>query len=64
MKDCFVFLAKLFSLLLALSAAVYFVVTYWDKISDFLTITKQKVSAVAGSCCGSDYEDYADWDGE
>ncbi len=64
MKDFLVSILKLFLLLAAIGAAIYAVIMYWEKIAQFLCTTKEKVSSVAASCCGSEFDDYEDWQGE
>lgn len=48
--------------LIALGAAIYAVITYWDKIMELLAKAKIKLSEAKCACCGSEYDDYADWD--
>lgn len=62
MKGFFCGLLKVVLSLLALGAAVYAVVTYWDKIIELLDRAKKKLAEAKSSCCGSEYDDYADWE--
>ncbi len=62
MKKFFCGVLKLVLTLIARGAAVYAVVTYWDKIMELLDKAKKKLSDAKSNCCGSEYDDYADWE--
>ena len=62
MKKFFCGVLKLIFTLIALGAAVYAVVTYWDKIMELLDKAKKKLTEAKSTCCGSEYDDYADWE--
>ncbi|MCI8595116.1 MAG: hypothetical protein HFF09_07700 [Oscillospiraceae bacterium] len=55
---------KMLAVLLALVAAAYCIITYWDRICAFFTRIGEALREKKASCplCTSEYEDYADWD--
>ena len=48
--------------LAAIGAAVYAVVTYWDKIVVWFNTAKDKVTNAVSATCTVECDDYADWD--
>ena len=52
------FVLKVVAAALALAAAVCCVIAFWDKIVESLGCARDRCR------CGSEYEDYADWDEE
>lgn len=59
------FVLKVVAAALALAAMVCCVIAFWDKIMENLGCAREKLATARGRCrCGSEYEDYADWDEE
>ncbi len=56
------FVLKIVAAALAVSAAVCCVIAFWDKIEAACGCAKEKLCK--SGCCGSEYDDYADWDAE
>ena len=63
MKKFLGFLLKLAAAFMVMSAVVFAVVAYWDKITSSLCCLKDKLSEKGECCCHpSEFDDYADWD--
>lgn len=57
------FVLKTVAAALALAALVCCVIAFWDKLAAALGCAKDKLCKVGGRC-GSEYDDYVDWDAE
>ncbi|MGN0968147.1 MAG: hypothetical protein ACI4O3_02665 [Oscillospiraceae bacterium] len=58
------FVLKIVAAALAVAAAVCCVIAFWDKIEAACGCVKEKLCK-SGCCrCGSEYDDYVDWDAE
>lgn len=63
MKKFLGFLLKLAAALMVMSAVVFAVVAYWDKITEFFAWVRTKVMEKKACCChSSEFDDYADWE--
>ena len=56
------FVLKIVAAALAVAAAVCCVIAFWDKIEAACGCAKEKLCK--SGCCGSEYDDYVDWDAE
>lgn len=57
------FVLKVVAAALALAAVACCVIAFWDKIAAAFGCVKEKLCK-PGCCCGSEYDDYVDWDAE